>query len=1073
MPSLGPEQNGADLAASSSGDAYWRSMEELADAPEFRRFLEAEFPQAMPQWMSRSSRRQFLRLMGASMALAGLTSCRWPVEKIAPYNARPENRLPGVPVQYSTAIERGGVATGLLVTSYDGRPIKVEGNPSHPFSNGATDAFAQASVLELYDPDRSTKIREAVDRESYIRSWDEFVTFAKAHFGSLRSVRGAGLAILSEQTSSPSLRRLREDFAKQYPEARWYEYEPVSRDAELEGSRLAFGRPVRPQYELAEADVIVCFDDDLLWSHPAGLKHARDFTKGRSVDASGRRLDRRAGMNRLYAFEPGYSLTGGMADHRYAVSAGAVPAVLCRLAAKIMDEGLLPASGEEAVREAAAAVGADSAGGSSVVSDEVLAVVARDLARHTQRAVLTVGPRQPAAVHALVFALNEALGGVGQVVRYTEASGADRADHASAIRELSEQMSAGAVQTLVILGGNPAYNAPADLGFGEALSEVPTTVHLGLYRDETGKLCRWHVPHAHYLETWGDVEAYDGTVTIQQPLIEALYGGKSPMELLAVLLGEETSSGYDLVRGTWRGSRDEVAFERYWQEQLHRGTVEGTTAKLTTPSATRSDWAEPLRNCIASWAAAKSAAGEGVPAELVFLPDASAYDGRHANNGWLQEMPDPMTKLTWDNAAIIGPVLASQLRVQRGDMVQIEHAGRTLDVPVFVLPGVAPMTVLLPLGYGRAEAGRVGTGVGFNTYTLRTSDAMEVAAGAKVRRIRGKHTLAVTQDHHAMDSEVTRKERARRAPTIIREATVEEYKEHPDFAKHVVHHPPLVSLWDEYSFDGPRWGMAIDLNKCIGCSGCVVACQAENNVPVVGKDEVEAGREMHWLRIDRYFRGEPADAQVAHQPVACQHCENAPCEQVCPVAATVHSEEGLNDMVYNRCIGTRYCSNNCPYKVRRFNWFNNQEKQEDVALMVLNPDVTVRSRGVMEKCTFCVQRISAAKIAAKNDRRPIEDGEIVPACAQSCPTEAIVFGDLSDPESRVSKLHGEKADRAYALLAELNVKPRTNYLARLRNPAPELAPPSHGHDAHGNGHEHGGDEGGHGAHNEGGHGMEH
>ncbi|UCC31657.1 MAG: TAT-variant-translocated molybdopterin oxidoreductase [Phycisphaerales bacterium] len=1021
------------LTTPTSGPTYWRSLDELADTPEFHKFVEGEFPNLTRQLPDSATRRQFLKLMGASLALGGMTGCRWPEEQIAAYANRPEGRTPGVPVRYATAMELGGVAAGLLVTSYDGRPIKIEGNPLHPINRGATDAFAQASVLELYDPDRSKSVIHRDGSQTLHRTWDEFAAFARSHFQPVRDREGAGLYILSESTSSPSLMAMRARVMDALPQAKWFEYEPISRDNERQGLAMVFRRPYRPHFALDRANAIVCLDADLLMNHPAAIKHARDFTAGRQVDHHGERPDGRGSMNRLYVVESSYTVTGGMADHRYPVRSADVAMIAVHLAAELKARGLRipfwqPARGSRpGTTPGASAAKLDG----TLPPDSLrppIASIADELADHRGRCLIAVGPRQPAEVHALVCALNQALANVGRAVTYTAEPDPDRPTHLEAIASLTADLEAGQVDTVMILGGNPVYDAPADLEFGRLLASAKTSIHLGLHRNETSRSCAWHVPRAHYLETWGDARAYDGTVSIIQPLIRPLYEGKTPCEMLAMMLNEEPANAYDIVRRTFQQFHGDRDFETSWRRALHDGVVEDTRWRTSGPPVRNGTWVARLRERV------KETAAKREEMEVVFRPDAGVYDGRFANNGWLQELPDPLTKLTWDNAALISPMMAEALDVKTGDMISLRVDGRKLEIAAYVMPGQAPGSMTLPLGYGRWAAGQVGNATGFNTYMLRTTSAMDFAAGAEVTKISRHYKLATTQDHHAIASAVGRRETQSRLGTLIREATVDDYTDDPEFAKHAVHHPPLVSLWEEHKYDrGHQWAMAIDLGVCTGCSACVLACQAENNIPVVGKEEVSRGREMHWIRVDRYFKGEPWAPQLACQPVTCHQCENAPCEQVCPVAATAHSKEGLNDMVYNRCIGTRYCSNNCPYKVRRFNWFNNHKDLTEIEKMIFNPEVTVRSRGVMEKCTYCVQRISAAKIAAKNERRTIRDGEITPACAQVCPTRAIVFGDLNDSASRVAKLHA--ADRAYTMLAELNVKPRTKYLARLRNPA--------------------------------------
>ncbi len=958
--------------------------------------------------------------MGASLALAGLTGCRWKKEEILPFAKRPANRVPGVPQRYATAMDLGGSALGLLVTSYDGRPIKIEGNPLHPQSQGATDGFAQAAILELYDPDRAAGLVEYSGQE-HPRSWSDFASLIARHSGAWKQDGGARLRIVSQASSSPTLAATRARLLGEFPKARWVEYEPVSDDAARAGATWAFGRALRTQLALGQARILVSLDSDLLACHPAAVQYAREFAARR--DPAG------DWMNRLYVVESCLSVTGSMADHRLALR----PAQIAALAEALEKEvrarldsraGTAPAAGESRAVRFLKALAAD--------------LVA--LYRQGGHSVVVAGPRQPAEVHARVHRLNRLLQNVGQTVWYTESPDPDRPPHAEAIRALADEMHAGAVETVVILGGNPVYDAPADVAFPEALAKVPTRIYLGLYHHETARACTWRLPEAHFLEAWGDVRSWDGTYSIVQPLIEPLYGGRSAIEVVAMLLGQESPKGYDLVRATFRSIVKTSDWEARWAKTLHDGVLEGSRfAAVAVEAADRPASGEPRGEFVES-------DGSNGQMDLIFCRSASVYDGRFANNGWLQEMPDPLTKLTWDNAALISPATAAALGIENGTLVRLKLGGRSIEIPACLMPGQAAGCVAVSLGYGRTAAGHVGGDtaagvdpVGADVYPLRTSQGMDFQTGLSVEVTDRKVRLAVTQDHHAIDA-IGLSGRAERLGALVREATLEHYREHPDFARHAVHHPPLESLWDEPTYDGYRWGMTIDLSKCIGCGACVVACQAENNVPVVGKERVLQGREMHWIRVDRYFRGDPDDPSVVHQVVACHHCENAPCEQVCPVAATVHSGEGLNDMVYNRCVGTRYCANNCPYKVRRFNFFNYHKDldapENEVLKMLYNPEVTVRSRGVMEKCTYCVQRIQAAKIEAKNNRRQVRDGEIRTACQQVCPTGAIVFGNLNDPHSAVAR--AAALDRAYAMLAELNTQPRTSYLARIRNPNPEL-----------------------------------
>lgn len=1031
------EAKSGEHAVTPATAPYWWSLEELADSPQFRAWLEAEFPVAAEP--GGLSRRRWLQLMGASLALAGLSGCRWKKSEILPFARRPAQRVPGVPEQFATAMELGEGALGLLVTSYDGRPIKIEGNPSHPQSLGATDALAQAAVLELYDPDRSQAVIERAALAEG-RTWDDFRRFVASQQGVWKSNRGKGLCVLAQPSTSPTLARLRVAFLAQYPEAQWFEYEPLAWDNPRQGARLAFGRPVRTQWVLDQATVIAALDGDFLGWHPAAVRNARDFAARRDAD--------RAWMNRLYVVESTLTVTGGAADHRLALRAGHVAAftraLFERVRRGLAEPAALPAPSPDQAK-----------------AERFLAAVARDLveaARQGRPTLLLTGPRQPPEVHALVHHLNHMLGNVGKTVWYSEDPRGDVLPALEAIGQLAEQMHAGKVQTLVLLGGNPVYDAPADCQFAQALGRTAASIHLSLYYNETSRHCTWHLPQAHFLESWGDVRSWDGTYSVVQPLIEPLYGGWSAIELIAMLAGLPTSGGLEWVRQTFRElvQRRLSAGQHDW-EPLFRKTVQEGLWEGSRFAAVDMQLASPAEEILAriapvapaSAARASEAADVASDLELVFCRDSSVHDGRWANSGWLQETPDPITKLTWDNAALVDPATAKVLGLKTGSVVRLALGQQSVEIPVYVLPGQAPGSIGVALGYGRTAAGRVGGDtalgvqpVGTDVFVLRTRRAMDVAWGVRAEPTGRQVELATTQDHHAIDR-VGLQGRAERLGELIRQATLDHYRKHPHFVRHAVHHPPLESLWQEPQYEGYRWGMAIDLSKCIGCNACMLACQAENNVPVVGKEQVLRGREMHWIRLDRYFQGPAEDPQVAFQVVACQHCENAPCEQVCPVAATVHSHEGLNDMVYNRCVGTRYCANNCPYKVRRFNFFDYhkdlQSPENEVLKLLYNPEVTVRSRGVMEKCTYCVQRIQAAKIAARHRGQPVRDGQVRTACQQACPTGAIVFGDLGDRSSAVAQ--AAASDRAYALLAELNVKPRTAYLARIRNPHPLLEEP--------------------------------
>jgi molybdopterin-containing oxidoreductase family iron-sulfur binding subunit len=979
------------------GRAYWKSLDELAGTPEFQTWLEREFPENASEWNDPEGRRDFLKVMGASIALAGLTACtRQPTEHIVPYVQAPEGIIPGRPLYYATAVRSGGFAKGVLVETHEGRPTKVEGNPEHPASLGATDVFGQAEILSLYDPDRSQTLKYRGE----IRPWSSFVEAMHRAADAQRALKGAGLRILTETVTSPAMAAEIEALLKEMPEARWHAHEPVGREQVREGARLAFGEAVDAHYRLDLADVVVSLDADFMGAGPASLPLIRNFVSRRSGPV--------ASMNRLYVVESTPSITGAAAEHRLPVKPSEMEGFARALAAAL-----------ELPIEAEALPG---------TLGKWIAAVAKDLRLHMGSSLILAGDAQPPIVHVIAHALNQLLGNVGRTVTYSKPIEAT----AEPLGALVEDMKAGRVQLLVILGGNPAYTAPADVAFADALAKVETSVHLGLHDDETGERCHWHIPAAHDFETWGDARAFDGTVTIQQPLIEPLYGGKGALEVLAALSTRPQRTTYEILRDHWRAHWPEGEFEKSWRRAVHDGVIAGTSEPEHAVSFRKDALAAP-----------KGKRGSGL--ELIFRADPTVGDGRYANNGWLQELPKPLTKITWENAILLSPKTAEAKQVETGDVVRLELGAREVRGPVYVLPGQADDTLTIHLGYGRTRAGRVGgtadDPVGFSAYALRSSDSPWSAAGVEISKTGTRARLAVTQDHWSMADPGGSVEHGR---ALIRVASAQEYAEHPEVVSHMGegHEPKpddtLYPAWD-YS-KGHAWGMAIDLNACVGCNACVVACQSENNIPVVGKDQVARGREMHWLRVDRYFSGDPERTETVEshfQPVPCMHCENAPCEVVCPVGATVHSDEGLNDMVYNRCVGTKYCSNNCPYKVRRFNFYLYQDWDTPSLKLMRNPDVTVRSRGVMEKCTYCVQRINKSRIDARNDGdRPIADGEITPACAQACPAQAITFGDINDQESRVSKLKAQP--RNYGLLTDLNTKPRTTYQAALRNWNPDL-----------------------------------
>ena len=984
------------------GKRHWQSLHELAGTEEYKNFLHHEFPYDPAKTQSGVSRRDVLKLMGASAALAGLTACtRLPAEKIVPYVQAPEEFIPGKPLFYATSMPFGGVATGLLVESHLGRPTKVEGNPEHPASLGAADIFAQASVLTLYDPDRS----QVVVRNGRIGNWSDFLNAMESLGQTLAAAQGEGFRVLTETVTSPTLAAQFRELFKRYPKAKWHQYEPAGRDNVRAGAQLAFGEYIETQYRFDRADVILSLDSDFLCAGPGSVRYAHDFADKRRVTGPESR------MNRLYVVESTPTNTGAQADHRLPLRAGEIEALARALAGKL---GVQTGT---------------ASGASNPDAYPWMDALARDLQNHRGASLVLAGDQHPPAVHALAHAINHALDNVGKTVIYTEPIEANPTDQLQSLRELVADMRNSRVETLVILSANPVYTAPADLQFKENLRKVNQRIHLGLYEDETAEQCHWHVPEAHFLEAWGDARAYDGTVSTIQPLIAPLYDGKSTYELLAVLLGQPGRAGHDIVRDCWKSQRPEKNYEAFWETTLHDGVMAGTA--LPPKSVT-------LKMDLSGTAVSAAAKG-GL--EIVFRPDPTIWDGRFANNGWLQELPKPLTKLTWDNAALVSPATAQRLGVANGDVVELRYRGRNARAPLWIMPGHADESVTVHLGYGRTRAGRVGTGAGFNAYQLRTSDQPWFSAGLEIHKTEERYPLANTQHHHIISREGQKVEEesvAAKHRELVRISTLEEFRKNPDFAKDPAKRTTKAqSLYPSFDYNkGYAWGMAIDLNSCVGCNACVIACQSENNIPVVGKEEVVAGREMHWIRVDTYFEGGLENPATYNEVVLCMQCENAPCEVVCPVGATVHSPEGLNEMVYNRCVGTRYCSNNCPYKVRRFNFKLYSDWTTPSLYGLRNPNVTVRSRGVMEKCTYCIQRINAVKIQAEKEDRPLHDGEIRTACQQSCPTQAIVFGNINDPASRVSKLKAQS--RNYGLLTELNTRPRTTYLAKLRNPNPEI-----------------------------------
>jgi MoCo/4Fe-4S cofactor protein with predicted Tat translocation signal len=996
--------NRLDLAAvrqrlqGASGREYWRSLDDLASTPEFQDLLHREFPRQAVGWSEDENpvegRRNFLKLMGASLALAGLTGCtRQPTEHIVPYVRQPEELIPGRPLFFATAMTLGGVANGLLAESHEGRPTKIEGNPEHPATLGACDIFSQASVLQLYDPDRA----QAVSYKGEIRGWGDFFGAFRGVLAAQKSKNGAGIRILTETVTSPTMAAQFRNIQKLYPAAKWHQWEPAGSHSARAAAVQTFGQPINTYYNLAHADVVVSLDSDFLASGVGSLRYARQFASRRRV------TDNQGAMNRLYVVEPMPTPTGAKADHRMSLRAGDIEEFAWALATT-MRTAKGPTKGQNA--DVYKWVGP----------------LADDLLRHKGASLIIAGDYQPPIVHALAHVMNDFLGNVGKTVFYTDPIEANPVDQLASLEDLVKDLDAGAVELLLILGGNPVFTSPVEIGMRDRIQQARLRVHLSQYEDETSAVCQWSLPETHYLETWGDARAFDGTVSIQQPLIAPLYGGRSAYEILQTLTDSPETKPYDMVKGYWASQHTGTDFEAWWRRAVHDGVVAGTALPAKTP--------EIHGGAITEHPQKRQLGGKF---EVIFRPDPTIYDGRFANSGWLQELPKPITKLTWDNAAIMSKGDAARLGVETADMVRLTYEGHTLKAPVWIQPGHVDGAITLHLGYGRTKAGRSGTGMGFNPYGLRTGKALWQDTGLEASKIPGTYVFANTQMEGVLDE----------ARHIIHKGDIAEYQKDPESVHNGAETPPdSLTLYPGFDYSkGYAWGMAIDLNACTGCSACVVACQAENNIAVVGKDQVRRGRIMQWLRVDTYYKSNPANPndlvniELYNQPVPCMQCENAPCELVCPVQATSHSAEGLNDMVYNRCVGTRYCSNNCPYKVRHFNFFLYSDFETPSLKLLNNPNVTVRSRGVMEKCTYCVQRINAAKIDSEREDRKVEDGEIQTACQASCPTEAIIFGNINDPASRVSKMKAEK--RNYGLLADLNTKPRTTYLAALRNPNPE------------------------------------
>jgi molybdopterin-containing oxidoreductase family iron-sulfur binding subunit len=1007
---------------------YWKSLNELAQNKEYEKFVEREFPENATELSDGVSRKGFLRIMGASIALAGFAACRRPVQKILPYSKQPEDIVPGIPLFYASAMPFQGNLTGLVVENHEGRPTKVEGNDLHPASGGNTNAYHQASILEMYDPDRS----RSPMRNGSSSSTNDFHAFVSDYFADTNK----RVAFISEANSSPTYNGLKEDALNRFNNAEWVTYEPFGEDNVIEGNNIAFGRRLRSHYNYNNADIIVSLDDDILApTHPNNVEYAKQVTSRRKVTSQ------QDSMNRIYSVENGFSTTGSYADHRLRIKASEMAdfanAIAAALSAKI------------------SGLNSFSSVNNKFTGSEFVTVMADDLANSAGRSAISLGFDYAPEVHAVVAAINSALNNYGTTVNLLQVTHFDNQNNKAAFTSLVNSIKDGNFDAVVIVGANPALTAPADLNFTDALSGADEVFHLSTYNDETGKSASWHIPRSHYLEAWGDGYSFGGARAVIQPQIQPLHDSLSEIEFLGAITNAGKVSGYDLVRDTFSSfySRN---FENRWLDILHDG-IDVT------------DGFSIANRSLRSVSPAPSTAINDI--EVVIKADNSVYDGRFANLGWLQELPDPITKITWDNVALLSPATAESLGVSTDDylgkadqpVLNIAVNGTPIKIAAWVQPGHADDSITVHTGYGREGIGRVAdvtsensqwldpstTSGGVNVYPIRTSSSM-LFAQAGVSLTSETYPIACVQDHHSLEGR-----------DMYRQATLAKYKEQGDYASFKYVHKYAVpgmkeaaelgedqpiSLFNEQTaVEGePQWGMAIDLNACFGCGVCIIACQSENNIPVIGKREVERGREMHWIRTDRYYMGDKENPQAVHQPVPCMHCELAPCEQVCPVAATTHSDDGMNQMTYNRCIGTRYCANNCPFKVRRFNFFNYPKEylttgeDPDIIQMAMNPEVTVRFRGVMEKCTYCVQRVNREKIGAKIETgspKPA-DGTVQTACQQACPADAIYFGDLTDEGSEVSKM--KRNERNYLMLEELNVRPRTSYIAKLTNPNPAL-----------------------------------
>ena len=994
---------------------YWKSLKDISSEEDYNRFLK----QSDHNEDNGLSRRNFLSLIAASVALAGLEGCKKPVQKIIPYVEAEIGTIPGIPKYYASTIPWKNNALGVVIENHDERPVKVEGNEKHPSTLGKSNAFSQASTIEMYDPDRARGVKyngKKVD-------WSEYLKFAK----DINKGDGKGLAVLMQESSSPTIKSIQNDFKTKFPSASWVSYESVNNENLYKGIEKAFSKKLQPIYRLENAQIIVSLGSDFLGVDDNNIYNTRKFAQNRDI------VDENSTMNRLYVAESSITSTGSSADHRLNIPQHEMESILAELSYELKKLGL-------------------SVDANKVKSSNNLWIkaAAEDLMSNRGDSIILGGSQLSPEFHQLIALLNNQLNAPVDYYPLSLSQVSSLAD----FKSLCDDIKNNKIKNLIILGANPVYDSPADFNFGDLLKNVPNSVHLTNILDETSKLCSWNIAMTHYFECWGDAMSYDGFVSIVQPQIMPLFDSKSAIQVLTPLVYSKELSSYDTVKNVWKSDIVKSGnFEREWEKVLHDGLYKNTIIKKEQVRPSSKTSTAQLNNFIKL---------DDNKFEIVFNASSSVYDGRFANNGWLQEIPKPVTSLTWDNAALISIKVAKKLNIKNGQMIEIKINNKSIKLPAWITPGQNQKSISLELGYGREFEGRLGNGVGFNVYPLRMSSNPSYSLNASISVLDETYPLACTQDHHGLEEDqyaapgfdkLSNNEVQSRIPELVKQSTLDYYKDNPDWVQKKVeeHKPDKKRSWADHSMynpepeydysKGPQWGMSIDLTSCTSCNACSIACQSENNIPVVGKQQVMNGREMHWIRIDNYFAGDPDNPEMSTQSVACVHCELAPCETVCPVAATTHSSDGVNQMTYNRCLGTRYCANNCPYKVRKFNFYNYTRDLPEVVQMAMNPDVSIRFRGVMEKCTYCYQRVSAARISAENENREIQDGDFQVACQQSCPADAIKFGDINDPNSAVSK--AKRRNRDYALLAHLGTAPRTTYLAKIRNQNPKLSSNAH------------------------------